>query len=688
MLPAVSQVPIASPAVRGASEDAVLAARRFATACAVGALPALAVAGWFVNLGRSNFLQSARFTGNFYDLQARALFDGHWYVPNGSLSFEGIVRDGHTYGYYGPLPALLRMPILAVTHSLDGRLTQVSLLVAFGVALFGASRLLWRARNTLRPDTDIGRGEWWLITGWVFTMGLGTALLFPTSAAIVYHEAELWGCALALVGLDLVIGVARRPTRRGIVLASAVASAALLARASVGLAPSVALAIVAVVRVVRPDDRLDHEVDGWRARLRPALPIALAAAVPVALYVAVNLAKFGTLFSVPLDQQVASTFDRNRRAALQANGGSLFNVEYLASTLVQYFRPDAIRGWHLFPFLDFPAGRPDVLLGVRFDKLDRSSSVVATMPGLVVLAVVTAVATLRRWIDRDALRGVLPAVIASAVAVLPTLTIGFIANRYLIDFLPLLLVPASYGAYLALHALTHDGPRRPARRAAAIALVGLLGFGVWANTALAFTYQRLYGAPTNAVRRGFIGFQESMADVLPTAGWSIEHRAHLPAPGGDRLVVIGDCDALYWPNGTSSWEALEVGPGGAHAQAELDARALPEDGARLLEIGTGDLPAALLVRPAGDGKYSFYLANVGTKSSPTFGPSVRLRNNHRYELDAVFDRELRTIRVNLDGHEVYAANDVDIPEGRAVVVEGSGVHAQTVATPLCDRFTD
>ncbi len=55
------------------------------------------------------------------------------------VGYEGFIVDHRTYMYFGPFPALLRLPVLAVTHGLDGRLTPWSMTVAFVVALVGAS---------------------------------------------------------------------------------------------------------------------------------------------------------------------------------------------------------------------------------------------------------------------------------------------------------------------------------------------------------------------------------------------------------------------------------------------------------------------------------------------------------------------------------------------------------------------
>ena len=68
--------------------------------------------------------------GGFYDLQAHSLLRGRLNVPAAPLLTEAIFLHGKAYMYYGPWPAVLRMPIALFTHQFDGRLTQLSMLLA------------------------------------------------------------------------------------------------------------------------------------------------------------------------------------------------------------------------------------------------------------------------------------------------------------------------------------------------------------------------------------------------------------------------------------------------------------------------------------------------------------------------------------------------------------------------------
>src|SRR5262249_2914335 len=94
-------------------------------------------------VGRLDLLQSGVLSG-LYDAQAHRLLAGHWDVPLDKLTFEAFLVHGKTYMYFGPWPAVLRLPIAALTDRFDGELTQLSMIAAFVVLLVATSRLLWR----------------------------------------------------------------------------------------------------------------------------------------------------------------------------------------------------------------------------------------------------------------------------------------------------------------------------------------------------------------------------------------------------------------------------------------------------------------------------------------------------------------------------------------------------------------
>ena len=128
-------------------------------ALAAGSLTALAIDLWMLAGPHWSLTRDTAPLGAFYDVQGRAFLDGHLAVPPSAVGFEGFDVGGATYIYYGPVLALLRLPVLLVTHRLDGRLTQLSMLLALGVLLVAAGDLYERVRRLVRPDAAVARGR-------------------------------------------------------------------------------------------------------------------------------------------------------------------------------------------------------------------------------------------------------------------------------------------------------------------------------------------------------------------------------------------------------------------------------------------------------------------------------------------------------------------------------------------------
>ena len=349
--------------------------RAFTRAWLVGGGLATLLFTWLLAAGKWS-LMTAETQANFYDVQARSLLHLHWDVPLEVLNIEAFVIHGKAFMYFGPFPALLRLPIVAATDRFDGRLTQLSMLIAFVVALAALRTLAWRARWLTVGDRPVGRGEAWATGALAGVLGGGSVLLFLANRPYVYDEAIMWGIALALAAYDQLIAYVLAPTRRRLVLVTLLVAGAFLTRGSIGLGPVVALMLVAVMSAG----------GALRARDRAGLPgvaaLGAAALVPIILYSYVNYAKFGTLLSIPTDKQFQVTVDPHRREVLRANGGKLFRLAFVPTTLLQYARPDALDVHRLLPWISFPSHRARVIGDARFDTLDRASSVPASMPAV------------------------------------------------------------------------------------------------------------------------------------------------------------------------------------------------------------------------------------------------------------------------------------------------------------------
>jgi hypothetical protein len=467
----------------------------------------------------------AGFSADFYDEQARAFWRGRPHVDPEVAGVEGFVIGDLTYLYYGPALALARLPTALVGRVFDGRLALVSMLLALVVLGSWAYRLMRTAGRTL-GTRDAGPWRTALFIGAV----MGSPVLFLAGWISVYHETELWACTFAVIAATCMLEMldADPVPTRWVVGAASATVAAVLTRASVGI--GVALALVAVAAFVW---RRDRRAAGWAAG---------AATGGVVLHMAINLTKFGSLLGLPAERQVLSLIDPERARWFAGNDGSFFSPRFLPTTLAQYLRPDTLRFERLVPGIRFGPLAPD-LGSYPVESTTPAASITATAPVLLALGLIGVVwwARRRRW-------GPLAIVAGLAVGAVPSFTIGFVANRYLVDLLPMLVVPAAAGVHVVA--------RPPLARSVVRLLVVLAAlWGVWANAAL--------GAWTLGLKSpGFTELRYRVDAALfpaPAPGL-VELVPALPVPRDGVVAVAPDCAGVYVAE-QGSWVALERAAG-------------------------------------------------------------------------------------------------------------------------------
>ena len=643
--------------------------RRFVAGSVVGGVSAFVVLATILvfTAGHADLLRRDLF-GNFFDAQARSLLHGHWDVPAKELSIEGFTVDGKTYTYFGVFPSLIRMPILAVADSLSGRLTQLSMLTGFAVLIAAIAALHWRIRQLIRPARPCGRLEPAVV---VFGLACGSTIMFLAGRSIVYHEAILWGVAWSLVAYNRILALVGHRSARNLVLACGAATIAFLTRASVGLGPVLALGLVVVGQIVAVFvprlgawvRRLDWLGVGETAPARPGRWIAaclVAAVLPVLAYTSVNYSRFGSPAGIPWTKQAFVGLSAQNRRVLAANSNTYFGLQFAPTTALQYLRPDALAPAPLFPFVSFPSTRARVVGDVELIERTVSTSVPASMPALVLLTAVGLVAVVLPRFSRGRGAAALRApLIGSALAVIPVITVAYVGNRYLGDFLPFLFL-GSIGGLQTLLRRREDAPTRRWATVGLGATAVLAVFGVWTNFSLALEYQRLYMPSKPAARSGMLSWQYALDGRLGGAPRAARFVSVLPAtpasPG--TTAVVGQCRALYWSDG-QYWWAVEGTPASGWFRLRVHVPSdLPASWQPLLGLGPAGRQLVVGVHRAAGGA-ELGLGQVGTDGALHFLPSGTILDRPgTYDVDAVIGGPQQRAALSVDDTVV-----LDIPLG-------------------------
>ena len=586
------------------------------------------------------------FSADFYDHQARSFWSLHFDVPASVAGIEGFLIGGKTYLYYGPFLALVRMPLVLTGTWFYGRLARVSMLTALVLACTAAFHLLRRVQRAwpgLDGADSAAEGFGGRLTPWRAAVFVGAVAASPVLALAgwvsVYHETELWAFALFLWTAVRLLDLLHAPSPRHVRAAGLLAVATVLTRASVGIGALVAVGLVAVVLW-----RRDHRPDARRG-----LSWAVAGLLANSL---VNYAKVGTWLDLPADRQVLTLQSPARAAWFAGNGGSFFSPRFLPTTVVQYLRPDAVHFERLVPFVKFGPNASD-LGSYPLEGNTASSSLTVAATALCLLAVIGAVMVVRRraWWLAWPWAG---AVVAAA----PTLMIGFIANRYLVDLLPVLVLPAAVAAVAW----------RPARARLwkGLALAGLV-WGAWANVAFAVWTSELKNPGFTSWRYQiddavFGGAPPNVVDVVPGG----------PVPSPGTVGIDGACDGLYIVE-DDHWVPLELAWGARRIAFVMPALTADHWEQTLITTGDGVLTA-------------IRADSTGLTWDPTDGESSAALVPAGALVEVVADPVAGGMHVVADGTEVmFLLASPDL----STATLGEGIEDRTPTdrgTPICDAI--
>jgi hypothetical protein len=450
----------------------------FAAICTIGF-------AYVVTWGSGQLLYPEIF-GNFYDFQAGSLLQGRWDVPEDALGAEAFVFEGRFYGYFGPTPALLRIPFLIFQVGV-GRLSRAFMLADYVACLVAAYLILRFLYSSARGDGADPAP--WAVALVTLNVGLGSTIFFVSSRAFTYHEAILCGTAFALWCTYCTLRYAAHPKGRWWVGALLCGTLAVHARPPVGLFALSILGFSALALLLRGRLRPRAAARAPEVVPRPGggrkhLVVGLLCVGAALSFNAVSYLKFKSFEGAPLKYHV-----QYESAHLDRIEGRNFHVSNLAYNVEAYLVQPLWQFRPTFPYVlaqgHLGVGHPNARIIVAEPMLGLPFS----MPGLFWPAIAGVLGAFVRY---PALRRPLLTLGAAAVPVsMAMFTAVATSQRYTADFCPLLICGAAY-AVLAVEGL------RPAWRRAALAAWSVLAAAaILVTLALTLRYQGelVWGVP-------------------------------------------------------------------------------------------------------------------------------------------------------------------------------------------------
>ncbi|MGB0112718.1 MAG: hypothetical protein WBP59_05820 [Ilumatobacteraceae bacterium] len=669
---------------------------------AVAVICFLAATAWTLDPFRRQF-SSGTFS-NFFELQANAYLDGNLAIDPGLLGIEAFIRDGNEYMYFGPLLGLFRVPVVLFTHSFDGRLTVISLLIGTALLYWQANRLFDRVLAVVHPTDAPTSLERWVRLGWRGSVAAGTVVLTLISLPWSYHEAHLWSAAFFVMLLNQMMRLATENGGRTWIF-GAVLFAVVLNRPTTAYAGMIGVALLLVI--------------SWFRSSMPRAAMARIAGWSIAAFVVmvgVNWAKFRRPFGIPMEDQFFTKVDEHRAEMLRIYDNKYFQTEFIPSNLWAYFKPNGVDISSTFPFVGTPRSVPWVWGDAFYDATYRTASVTATNPLLLITSVVGVVVFVRLW-RQTSFWQLTPLVLAGLAAGGGVAGWGYMATRYLTDFLPGMLVLAAIGcAGMIRYVAQREEPLAPAiAMTTKVAAIALVVWSILANLAIGFTYSFSVGDSAAEVPR-LLSIQDASSSIigpsLQDRTIEVDHlwydRLHPAAPG--TLAILGDCEAVYYSNGepVDTWIEVEFGESDWRREYavtptsdimpgyELELLRLTETPDRAdqsqywftltfrvdeVDVDNNELEYALVMRD-----------NAGE----LFADELEMPLDEASDLTVTFDKERRTFFVEVDGvNKLYGHFDMDPlydSSETGVFFTPPGTYGEltieqlAVDSPWCDRL--
>lgn len=439
---------------------------------------------WLVT-GGSFVLNYSEIFGSFYDYQAESLLYGRLDVPEGAIGAEAFEARGKLYGYFGPTPALLRLPFV-VSGFAFGTLSRFYMLAYFVASLIASYLILCHALKIART----GRGQEsndvpspFAVFVLVGSVGLGSTIFFLGSRGLIFHEAILGGIAFALWSCWCAVRHWSSPADRWWIGALACGVLSIHTRPPTGLFALTLLGCVTVAIAVR-EWRTNHRVIS--SRIRHHIGIGVLCATGVLSLNALAWLKFRTFDAAPLRISRPYT-EPGRLERIDGKSFHLVNLPYNFDTYIlrPNFRVEARFPWIYLvshrPRRDFPKA--------KIDLPDHTLALPYAMPSLFLLATLgCAAAAFALPTTRAPIAALWTAALPMTLALFAAVAT---AQRYTGDFCPFLISAATFG--LAAVELTSSGWGRIARSIVVLATVSAMAVTI----AITLHYQgdTLWGVP-------------------------------------------------------------------------------------------------------------------------------------------------------------------------------------------------
>jgi hypothetical protein len=478
----------------------------------IAAAAVLLALAWMVTEGSWDFYENSGRLEAFFEAQANSFLAGHVDVAPDAIGDEAFVRNGKAYGYFGPTPALFRLPLVILFPGMNGHWSRTSMLLGSAVMLASVLFLIFRLEQLL-PGLARAPSWTWLRTGLVLAAGIGSTQIFVCAESKVYQESIEWATSLSLASAVCLLSYVMTRRLPWLTATCVTAFLSFFSRVSSGAGPIFGLLLLDLAMLL-PYARLKEWL-GAEALDRAPRAIAMLSAtiaLTVALWSGLNYWKFGSFFaSQPV--RLNALFDAQRLRNIK---GELASPSNIPLTLSTYLSPANFGFTPGFPWVKTIVVSSDALRArfpsAHFDYCEWFAALPDSTPALFFGGLGGAILLCFGAAGKK-VRELRAPLLAGAAGCGLVFLWGAIAYRYLHDVLPFLVIGTAV-------ALTWIATREDFRLRQGLSALFLAAtaWSMWANFAFGLEHQRLNTWPIQPEKRiAFLDLSNSTAVGGPTS---------------------------------------------------------------------------------------------------------------------------------------------------------------------------
>ena len=282
----------------------------------------LAVFGAIVTHGTGHLLAGDWLSAS-YDSLGNSLLQGKTSVDPKAIQFERFSRNGESFMYFGPFPALLRIFLNTAFPAVYGKWARLSCLFA---AILTVVPFTLATSRALCANTGLTARQRSRMTA-LSTLGFafGSPLVYLVISSRIYNEAILWGLCGSVWGIYALSLLAIKPLKplTGLWIFSLALGVTITSRVTF----AVPMCLAAPVLFLWGMPIHDRFGEGMRTFLRPRLLPLLPALAGISFQLWYNHARFGSPFVF---------FDRTSFVPLVRHAGGFFNLQNIPSAAWNY----------------------------------------------------------------------------------------------------------------------------------------------------------------------------------------------------------------------------------------------------------------------------------------------------------------------------------------------------------------